>query len=82
MSWLEGGGLGLARNSVQQYALKTGSEQAFGIDKKIADHCVDRPDNAAFDIARRPSKLDLLGRLKPTYWLAYLRHYMVSYYKN
>ena len=52
-------GLGLARNIVQRYALETGSEQGFGIDEKVAHHCVDRPDDAAFDIAGRPGKLDL-----------------------
>jgi hypothetical protein len=34
--------LGLARNIVQRYALETCSEQGFGIDEKIAHHCVDR----------------------------------------
>src|SRR5438876_3569759 len=29
--WMEGVGLGLARNIVQRYALETGSEQSFGI---------------------------------------------------
>src|SRR5207244_9446031 len=37
-----GGWAGLARNSVQRYALETGSEQGFGIDEKVAYHCVDR----------------------------------------
>jgi hypothetical protein len=46
--WMEGVGLGLARNIVQRYALKTGSEQGFGIGDKVAHDCVDRPDNAAF----------------------------------
>ncbi|MFM0084502.1 hypothetical protein P0D72_37360 [Paraburkholderia sediminicola] len=32
--WMEGGGLGLARNIVQRYALETGSDQGFGIDEK------------------------------------------------
>jgi hypothetical protein len=32
--WMEGVGLGLARNIVQQYALETGSEQGFGIGEK------------------------------------------------
>jgi len=54
--WMEGVGLGLARNIVQRYALETGSEQGFGIDEKVAHHCVDRPDNAAFDIAGRPGE--------------------------
>ncbi|MER9180635.1 hypothetical protein [Mesorhizobium sp. M0184] len=76
--WMEGVGLGLARNIVQRYALETGSEQGFGIDEKVAHHCVDRPDNAAFDIAGRPGKLDLEDRLKPTHWLAHFRYYMVS----
>ncbi|MBP1887118.1 hypothetical protein [Sinorhizobium mexicanum] len=52
--WMEGVGLGLARNIVQRYALGTGSEQGFGIDEKVAHHCFGRPDNAAFDIAGRP----------------------------
>ena len=73
--WMEGGGLGLARKFVQRYALETGSEQGFGIDEKVAHHCIDRPDNAAFDIARRPGNLIL--RI-PTHWLAYFRYYMVS----
>jgi hypothetical protein len=46
--WMEGVGLGLARNIVQRYALKTGSEQGFGIGEKVAHDCVDRPDDAAF----------------------------------
>src|SRR4029079_17163760 len=54
--WMEGGGLGLARNIVQRYALETGSEQGFGIDEKIAHHCFGRADNAAFDIAGRPGE--------------------------
>jgi hypothetical protein len=29
--WMEGVGLGLARNIVQRYALETGGEQGFGI---------------------------------------------------
>src|SRR3954451_9701679 len=65
--WMEGVGLGLARNIVPRYALETGSEQGFGIDEKVAHHCVDRPDNAAFDIAGRPGKFDLEDRLKPTH---------------
>jgi hypothetical protein len=52
--WMEGVRLGLARNIVQRYALETGSEQRFGICEKVAHDCVDRPDNAAFDIAGRP----------------------------
>ena len=56
---LEGGGLGLARNCVQRYALETGSEQGFGIDEKVAHYCFGRPDNAAFDIAGGQGKLDL-----------------------
>ncbi|WP_429558395.1 hypothetical protein [Paraburkholderia youngii] len=44
----------MVRNIAQRYALKTGSEQGFGIDEKVAHHCVDRPGNAAFDIAGRP----------------------------
>jgi len=54
--WMEGVGLGLARNIVQRYALETGSEQGFGIDEKIAHHCFGRADNAAFDIAGRPGE--------------------------
>src|SRR5204863_3974680 len=44
---VDGGGLGLARNIVQRYALETGNGQGFGIDEKVAHHCVDRSDNAA-----------------------------------
>jgi len=51
-----GGGLGLVRNIVQRYALETGSEQGFGIGEKVAHHCVDRPDNAASDIAGWPGE--------------------------
>jgi len=51
---MEGVGLGPARNIVQQYALKRGSEQGVGIDKSVAHHCFGRPDNAAFDIAGWP----------------------------
>ena len=76
--WMEGVGLGLARNIVQRYALETGSEQGFGICEKVAHHCVDRPDNAASDITGRPGELDLEDRLKPTHWLAHFRYYMVS----
>ena len=54
--WMEGDGLGLARNTVQRYALETGSEQGFGIDEKVAYHCLNRSDNAAFDIAGRPGE--------------------------
>ena len=54
--WMEGVGLGLARNIVQRYALETGSEQGFGIDEKVAHHCFGWPDNAAFDIAGRPGE--------------------------
>ena len=43
-------------NVVRRYALETGSEQGFGIGEKVAHHCVDRPDNAAFDIAGRPGE--------------------------
>ena len=64
--WMERVGLGLARNIVQRYALETGSEQSFGIAEKVAHHCVDRPDDAAFDIAGGPGKLDL----EDTYALA------------
>ncbi|MEH2513517.1 hypothetical protein V1291_004871 [Nitrobacteraceae bacterium AZCC 1564] len=52
--WMEGVGLGLARNIVQRYALETGSEQGLGIDETVAHHCIDRPDNAAFGIAAPP----------------------------
>ncbi|OBZ96889.1 hypothetical protein ADU59_03970 [Pararhizobium polonicum] len=51
---MEGSGFGLARNRVQRYALETGSEQGSGIAETVADHCIDRPDDAAFDIAERP----------------------------
>ena len=74
--WMEGVGLGLARNIVQRYALETGSEQGFGIDEKVAHHCFGRADNAAFDIAGRP-KGSLIWRA-PTHWLAPFRYYMVS----
>ncbi len=57
--WMEGVGLGLARNIVQRYVLETGSEQGFGIDEKVAHHCVDRPDNAASISPGGPGKLDL-----------------------
>ena len=50
--WMEGGGLGLA--IVQRYAFETGSEQGSGIAETVAHHCVDRADDAAFDIAGRP----------------------------
>ena len=76
--WLEGVGLGLARNIVERYALQTGSEQGFGIGEKVAHHCVDRPDDAAFDNAGRPGQLDLQDKLKPTHWLAHFRYFMVS----
>src|SRR5688500_2298837 len=52
--WMGGGGLGLARNIVQRYALETGSEQGFDIGGKFGHHCGDRPDDAALDIAGRP----------------------------
>ena len=51
--------MGLASNIVQRYALETGSEQGFGIGEKVARHCVDRPDDAAFDIAGRPDLEDM-----------------------
>lgn len=73
---LEVGGLGLARNFVQRYALDTCAEQGFGIDEKVAHHCFGRPDNAAFDIAGRP-RGNLIWRT-PTHWLAHFRYYMVS----
>ncbi|UNP31324.1 hypothetical protein [Lysobacter gummosus] len=57
--WMEEVGLGLARNVVRRCAFETGSEQGFGICERVAHHCVDRPDNAAFDIAGGPGKLDL-----------------------
>jgi hypothetical protein len=43
-------------NIVRRYALETGSEQGFGIGEKVAHHCAERPDNAAFDIAGRPGE--------------------------
>ena len=46
--WMEGVGLGLARNIVQRYAFETGSEQGFGVGEKVAHDYVDRPDDAAF----------------------------------
>jgi hypothetical protein len=63
--WMEGVGLGLASNILQRYALETGSEQGFGIREKVAHHRVDRPDNAAFDIAGRPGELDLEDETYP-----------------
>jgi hypothetical protein len=66
------------RNIVRRYALETGGEsQAFGIDEKVAHHCFGRPDNAAFDLAGGPGKLDLEDRLS-THWLAHFRYFMVS----
>ena len=41
--WMEEGGLGLARNIVQRYALETGSEQGFGIGEKVAHDCFSSP---------------------------------------
>ena len=67
--WMEGVGLGLARNIVQRYVLETGSEQGFGIDEKVAHHCVDRPDNAASISPGGPGKLDLEDKVE-TYPLA------------
>jgi len=64
------------RNIVRRCALETGSEQAFGIDEKVAHHCVDRPDSAAFDFAGRPGKLDLEDSLN--HRLAHFRYYIVS----
>lgn len=43
-------------NIVRRYALETASGQGFCIGEKVAHHCVDRPDNAAFDIAGRPGE--------------------------
>ncbi|MGF6962571.1 hypothetical protein [Paraburkholderia youngii] len=51
--WMEGAGR-VVCNMVRRYSLETGSEQGCGIGAKVAHHCVDRPDNAAFDIAGRP----------------------------
>jgi transposase len=34
--WMEGDGLGLARNIVQRYRLEMGSEQRFGVGEKFA----------------------------------------------
>ncbi|MET3821845.1 hypothetical protein ACVK00_000752 [Burkholderia sp. PvR073] len=51
--WMEEG-LGVVCNIVRRYALETVSEQGFGIGEKVAHGCIDRPDNAAFDIAGRP----------------------------
>lgn len=56
----------MVRNIVRQYALETVSAQGFGIGEKVAHGCIDRPDNAAFDIAGGPGKPDLDNRLKPT----------------
>jgi hypothetical protein len=50
--WMEGVGLGLARNIVQRYALETGSEQGFGIGEKVAHDCADGPDDAVSAAAR------------------------------
>ena len=41
---------------IRRYALETGSEQGLGIGEKVADHCIERPDNAASDIAGRPGE--------------------------
>lgn len=41
-------------NIVRRYQLETVREQGFGIGEKVAHGCVDRLDNAAFDIAGRP----------------------------
>jgi hypothetical protein len=43
-------------NIVRRYALETASGQGFGIGEKVAHHCAERPDNAAFDIAGRPGE--------------------------
>ncbi len=48
---MEAGWLGVARNSVQQYALETRSEQGSGIAETVDHDCVVRP---AFDTAGRP----------------------------
>ena len=45
--WMEGVGLGLARNIVQRYALETGSEQGFGIGSKGRDRAHARNNNAS-----------------------------------
>jgi len=50
--WMEGVGLGLARNIVQRYALETGSEQGFGIGERVADDWVERRDDAVSAGAR------------------------------
>jgi len=50
-------GLGLERNCVQRYALETGSEHVSSIAETVAHHCVDRPGDAAFDIAERPREI-------------------------
>jgi hypothetical protein len=55
--WMKGG-LGLARNIIQRYALETGSEQGFGIGEKVAHDCINRPEDAAFIeciISERPA---------------------------
>ncbi|MBB4440904.1 hypothetical protein [Rhizobium esperanzae] len=49
-----GGWGGVARNGGQRYALETGSEQGSGIAETVAHHCIDRPDDAAFEIAGLP----------------------------
>ncbi|WP_181161192.1 hypothetical protein [Labrys okinawensis] len=52
--------MGLTRDIVERYALETGSEQGFGIGEKVAHHCVDRPDDAAVDIAGAPDLEDMI----------------------
>ena len=76
--WMDGVGLGLARNIVQRYALETGSEQGFGIGEKFAhDYVADRTMPHSISPGG-PGKLDLEDRVKSTLWLAYFGHCMVS----
>src|SRR5207248_8978240 len=54
--WMEGGGLGLARNIVQRYALETGSEQGFGIGEKVAQPTSNAISTASSIAASRPRR--------------------------
>ena len=65
------------RNIVQRYAPDTCRVQGFGIGEKIADHRVERSDNAALDIAGRPGEHDVENKLKLMHWLAHIRYFEV-----
>ncbi len=71
--WMEG--LGLVRNIVQRYAVKMGSEQGFGVDEKVAHHCVDRPAIAASISPGGPGET---YSEDATHWLAHFRYCVVS----